>query len=92
MVKSTTFASSIGLSGTLKIIAPVPTSEIVESPLRLVAVTLTSTESPHCKNHGAPLMTERGIWHVNSSINYEPSQFTKSYEYVTPSDSLTTIE
>lgn len=47
------FSDSVGASGDLMIVAPLPRLEMIESPYTLVAITYAETDDPHGNKNGA---------------------------------------
>lgn len=58
----------IGASGTLRIIAPWPASDMIELPLILIAITLTKTSEPHAKLNGAAFNAKLLIVQLTAAI------------------------
>ena len=77
-----------GASGSVRIIAPLPGSEKNESPYELNACTFTQIEDPQGKLNGSEMRSVIGIVQLVVEITAAelPSQLTKLYRYVTPSD------
>lgn len=64
-------ASPTGLSGTVKIVAPLPCEEGADSPYTLVAVTVAMIGSPSCSRKGVAYKVNSGIVHLGSVTRAE---------------------
>jgi hypothetical protein len=68
-------------------IAPLPSSEIKESPYMFVAKTFAKTLAPHCRLYGEDRRAVTMIVHV-VAVDADMSQCARSVEYEDPSPYL----
>lgn len=93
VVTNGSFAKLKGASGLVKIIAPLPSTDVAEEPLTLSATITACMLEPQGKLNGAVVKVALGIVHVKSSITVRspPLQSVSSSLNVRPSTYLNLI-